>query len=65
MFLISCWSVKGRAGGVQELSIGDGCVSRATVVHELMHALGFDHEHQRPDQKKFIVVKYDNIQNRK
>ncbi|XP_045027727.1 astacin-like metalloprotease toxin 5 [Daphnia magna] len=58
-----CWSVKGRAGGVQELSIGDGCVSRATVVHELMHALGFDHEHQRPDQKKFIIVKYDNIQN--
>ncbi|XP_057373227.1 zinc metalloproteinase nas-4-like [Daphnia carinata] len=56
-----CWSLKGRAGNAQELSLDGACVNRATVTHELMHALGFDHEQERPDQKNFIVVKYDNI----
>ncbi len=26
-----------------------------------MHALGFGHEHQRPDQNDYINVLYDNI----
>ncbi len=31
------------------------------IVHEIMHALGFYHEHQRPDREKFISVNTDNI----
>lgn len=56
-----CWAQKGKVGGAQELSLDNGCVSRSTITHELMHAVGFDHEQERPDQKKFITVKFDNI----
>jgi len=40
-----CNSPLGRKGGVQELNLGNGCVSKATVQHEFLHALGFQHEH--------------------
>lgn len=56
-----CWSQKGRVGGAQELSLDNGCVYASTIVHELMHAVGFNHEQERPDQDKYITVKYDNI----
>ena len=31
-------------------------------VHELVHSLGFMHEHTRPDRDDFISVNFDNIQ---
>ena len=33
-----------------------------TPVHELLHTLGFVHEHTRPDRDDFISVNYDNIE---
>ena len=33
-----------------------------TIVHELVHTLGFVHEHTRPDRDDFISVNMDNIQ---
>ncbi len=55
----------GKAGGNQKLSLDDGCLSKSYVgiaIHEMMHAIGFAHEHQRPDQEDYIDVLYDNIQ---
>ena len=31
-------------------------------VHELLHTLGFVHEHTRPDRDDFISVNMDNIE---
>ena len=31
-------------------------------VHELLHTLGFVHEHTRPDRDDFISVNFDNIE---
>ena len=33
-----------------------------TPVHELLHTLGFVHEHTRPDRDDFISVNFDNIE---
>ncbi|RHZ80862.1 hypothetical protein Glove_131g77 [Diversispora epigaea] len=53
------WSSLGRVGGMQELSIapGDSNDPVGTTAHELMHALGFWHEHTRLDRDDWITVK--------
>jgi len=41
----------------------EGCTGNAqpTLQHEVMHALGFYHEHQRPDRDDYITLHDDNI----
>jgi len=56
-----CFSAVGRMFGKQKLSLDDGCVQHSTVVHELMHAAGFFHEHNRPDRNTYIRIAWENI----
>jgi len=56
-----CSSFVGRAGGKQNINVPDWCGS-GSLVHEVMHALGFYHEQSRPDRRKSIKVKWFNIQ---
>ena len=37
------------------------CMNQATIAHELVHALGFDHEHNRPDRDDWIEINFDNV----
>lgn len=58
----SCFSAIGRQGGKQRLSVGEGCEYKGTVLHEIMHALGFFHEHSRTDRDDYIMVLWWNIE---
>ncbi|VDN51772.1 unnamed protein product [Dracunculus medinensis] len=51
-----CYSVVGRFGGRQGLSVGEGCERIGTIEHEIGHALGVWHQQSRPDAKKYIEV---------
>lgn len=57
-----CWSNVGRSGGKQQVSLSvDGCVYHGIVEHELLHALGFHHEHTRSDRDQYVRINWENI----
>jgi len=59
-----CDSYVGRVGGKQDVNLNiQGCLSHSTIVHELGHAIGFLHTHQRQDRDNFIKVNFENIAN--
>jgi len=55
-----CYSYLGRVGGHQPIFLSEGC-RWPQIVHELMHALGFIHEHSRTDREEYIEILWDNI----
>uniref|UniRef100_A0A182MEZ6 Metalloendopeptidase n=1 Tax=Anopheles culicifacies TaxID=139723 RepID=A0A182MEZ6_9DIPT len=58
-----CWSAVGRMGGRQVLNLQrNGCLQmEGTIVHELMHALGFLHEHTRHDRDRYVNIFFRNV----
>ncbi|XP_048118840.1 six-cysteine containing astacin protease 4 isoform X2 [Alosa alosa] len=57
-----CYSYVGRTGNAQTVSLSrSGCLYHSTVQHELLHALGFNHEQTRNDRDNHIRVYWENI----
>ncbi|XP_069698233.1 astacin-like metalloprotease toxin 2 [Periplaneta americana] len=48
-------------GGINLYLTTPGCLKKGTIQHEFLHALGFWHEHTRPDRSDFIDVYWENI----
>ncbi|XP_018547826.1 high choriolytic enzyme 2 isoform X2 [Lates calcarifer] len=60
-----CYSYVGRQGNAQTLSLErPGCVHHSVVQHELLHALGFNHEQCRSDRDQHIRILWQNIEPR-
>ena len=57
----ACKSYLGRIGGKQPIWLSPGC-GPTEIAHEIMHALGFIHEQNRPDRDGFIKVLDENVE---
>ncbi|XP_032399481.1 high choriolytic enzyme 1 [Etheostoma spectabile] len=55
-----CASFVGCQGGVQPLYFGKSC-SVGNLCHEIIHALGLNHEHTRQDRDQYISVQWQSI----
>ena len=51
----------GMRGGQQIINI-QSWGAQFTIVHELLHCLGFFHEHIRPDRNLFVQINCNNVQ---
>lgn len=58
-----CWSSVGRIGGKQVVNLQSSyCItSFGTILHELNHAAGFEHEQSRSDRDAFVRIRWDKI----
>ncbi|XP_049296306.1 zinc metalloproteinase nas-14-like isoform X1 [Anopheles funestus] len=59
----SCSSYLGHHGGQQKLTLQpNGCTGVGTVIHELLHTLGFAHAQSASDRDFYIDINYNAIQ---
>ncbi|CAH2245734.1 astacin-like metalloendopeptidase [Pelobates cultripes] len=57
-----CWSDIGKFGGRQSVNLDrSGCIFYGVIQHELMHSLGFFHEHARSDRDNHIKLIWQYI----
>ncbi|KAM4602466.1 low choriolytic enzyme-like [Polymixia lowei] len=60
--LSGCFSFVGRRGNGQTVSLSRrGCVFKSTIQHELLHALGFNHEQTRSDRDQHVRILLQNV----
>ena len=58
-----CHSIIGQPRRLVEyqLNLGSGCWNERNITHELGHAFGFIHEHQRPDRDSYVSIDTTNV----
>uniref|UniRef100_A0A7N4PE70 Metalloendopeptidase n=1 Tax=Sarcophilus harrisii TaxID=9305 RepID=A0A7N4PE70_SARHA len=58
-----CFSSVGHSGGMQVASLAPFCLQKGKgiALHELMHVLGFWHEHSRADRDRYIHISWKEI----
>ncbi|XP_072254921.1 astacin-like metalloendopeptidase [Pyxicephalus adspersus] len=60
---LGCYSSIGRRGKMQVLSLNFDCLAKGKgiVLHELLHVIGFWHEHSRADRDDYVTIYWDAI----
>ncbi|KAM5138569.1 astacin-like metalloendopeptidase isoform 2-T2 [Mantella aurantiaca] len=57
-----CWSYIGRTNGGQTVSLEQKvCMIYGVIQHEVMHSLGFFHEHNRLDRDDYVDINWQYI----
>jgi Astacin (Peptidase family M12A) len=57
----ACNSKVGFRRGPQPMIIDGNLCTKGSVIHELLHCLGFLHMHTAPDRDEYITVNWENI----
>ncbi|XP_055599592.1 seminal metalloprotease 1-like [Uranotaenia lowii] len=58
-----CWSTLGRHRGPNRMNLSPAeCMREGSVVHQLLHVLGFGHETNSVDRDFFMDIVYQNIE---
>jgi hypothetical protein len=59
--LFSTIEETGAPSGWQVVALASSCLgeTESTIHHEVMHALGWPHEHVRPDRDEYLLVNMD------
>eukprot|EP00794_Sanderia_malayensis_P020278 gene20278-22264_t len=56
-----CSSPVGYGRRVNNIKLGNGCFRHGTIIHEIMHSLGFYHEQSRPDRDSYVRIILNNV----
>jgi len=56
-----CYSTVGATDVIHRVSLSPPCWNKGTVLHETLHALGFWHEHSRPDRDNYVTIVTENV----
>nr|BAO25127.1 hatching enzyme [Pseudopleuronectes yokohamae] len=57
-----CASLLGTVGDKQRISLQKfGCIKFGIIQHEVLHALGFHHEHTRSDRDQYVKINWEKI----
>ncbi|KAB0803568.1 hypothetical protein PPYR_00538 [Photinus pyralis] len=55
-------SSTGRAGvGRQLLNLAKECLYKGTMLHEMLHVVGFKHQHSSPERDDYVTIKIENV----
>ncbi|XP_050080896.1 astacin-like [Anopheles maculipalpis] len=58
-----CWASLGHRGGQQTVNLQpNGCMSRGTIIHEFLHALGFVHMQSASDRDFYVTINWSAMQ---
>ena len=59
-----CYSQLGRQTTPQIVALAPTCRTKGIIAHEIGHAIGWYHEHMRPDRDSYISINFNNIPTR-
>jgi meprin B len=57
-----CHTPVGYTHRMCQVTIGHGCERQGTIMHEILHGLGFYHEQSRHDRDQYVTIHLDNVQ---
>lgn len=61
LIIFRCFAKIGKRSGKQDVILGTGCEYKGTILHEIVHLLGFYHEHNRKDRDSYLKIYEDNL----